>query len=1166
MKIQAMFKDDINRKINGVVKVDQKENDVLIQELNEYVITRELKKHFITFFSNYVESFSEYTADIGVWISGFFGSGKSHFLKMLSYLLANREVDGVKTVERFKDKFAPETFALIERAAKIRTDTILFNIDIEGSINKDKTAVLRVFAKMFYTYLGFYGEDLKLAKLEQFIDKQGKTAEFRRVFEDKNGAPWLEVRDTYAFLEDDIIATMQEVLGMSEQSARNWFNSSETVETSIAQLVSEIKDYVDSQPQDFRLIFMADEVGQYVGGDTNLLINLQSLVEKIGSECRGKVWIICTGQEAIDEIIKARENEFSRIQARFKTRLSLSSSSADEVIQKRILLKTDAAAQDLSQVYAANESVLRNLFTFTTAVADIKGYASGEEFTKNFPFVPYQFILMQKVFAEIRKHGNSGTHLSGGERSMLSGFQEAAQKIEDKDEYALAPFYLFYDTVHTFLDSSIRRVIERCERAAIDRNGIEPQDVDALKLLYLVRYIDDVRATLDDIVILMADDIRLDKIIMRKQVSGSLKRLLDNNYIGQSGNIYNFLTDEEQDIQREINNTPVTAAEIVGRIADKIFGDIYTAKKFRYGKYDFAFDRMVDGQVFGTLTNDMLLRVLTVAADSVDKSELRLITESVGKVLVVLPAESNYYDYLERAMKIRKYVRRSSVAHLSKSVQDIIRAQNDEASNYETKVTFALDKAITDAKFYVDGEQIEIRNGDAKSKLDKALERLVAHVYSDLDLITTFAETDADIIANLRGTKATLAGTEPNKDAAAKIESYLDLQDKQKLPTTMSDLQERFQKKPYGWREIDIAAVVATLIYEQKVTIKYGGMTIQPDDPKLPDMLRKKSEIGKTSIAKRQAISAQKVREVREFLLDFFDDIVVPQDEDGLIAHIVKKFSGELEHFNALNEKYIGRKYPDQYKVNRAIALAKDILSQQKDNLALIQRVIDKQDDLYDMRDALQKVEEFFKNRVALFDKAIGYAQNLRDDLDYINKNDEATQALNQIRLITTIPDGGNFQYERIPQLNDQIAKLQAAHGKLLDDKRAELLEIVRQCLEEIHTLATDYPTAKNIANAADDFFDNKRRQISSFKKLALLDGLIPQIWQHKDDVISKMDAVINPPAKPARKIEDIQTLHRQYIFPAKVLKSEGEIDSYVENIRANMKQLLKGHDGIKIS
>ena len=168
MRIQSMFKDDINRKINGVVKVDQDESSVLVQELNEYVITRELKKHFITFFNNYIESFNETTADIGVWISGFFGSGKSHFLKMLSYLLENKEVQGVKTVERFRAKFAddPATFMLIDRATKGRTDTILFNIDIEGSINKDKTAVLRVFAKMFYNYLGFYGENLKVAKLE----------------------------------------------------------------------------------------------------------------------------------------------------------------------------------------------------------------------------------------------------------------------------------------------------------------------------------------------------------------------------------------------------------------------------------------------------------------------------------------------------------------------------------------------------------------------------------------------------------------------------------------------------------------------------------------------------------------------------------------------------------------------------------------------------------------------------------------------------------------------------------------------------------------------------------------------------------------------------------------------------------------------------------------
>ena len=1178
MRIERMFQEDINRKINGVVKVDQDASDVLVQELNEYVITRELKKHFITFFNNYGDSFQEKTADIGVWISGFFGSGKSHFLKMLSYLLENKEVQGERTVERFRKKFAddPATFMLIDNATKGKTDTILFNIDIEGSINKDKTAVLRVFAKMFYNYLGFYGENLKVAKLEQFIAKKGKTEEFRRIFEEKNGASWLESRDAFAFFEDDVVETLQQVLGMSESAAKNWFNGTETVETSIAQLVSEIKEYVDSQPADFRLLFMIDEVGQYVGGDTDLLINLQSLVEKIGSECEGKVWVVCTGQEAIDEIIKARENEFSRIQARFKTRLSLSSASADEVIQKRILLKTPEAERDLEQVYTENDSVLRNLFSFTDAILDIKGYNGASEFARNFPFVPYQFILMQKVFAEIRKHGNSGKHLSGGERSMLSGFQEAAQKIEDKDEYALAPFYLFYDTVHTFLDGSIRRVIERCERAAADGNGIESQDVDVLKLLYLVRYVDDVKANLDNIVILMADDIRLDKITMREQVRGSLDRLMSQNYIGRTGEVYNFLTDEEQDIQREIyRNTTVDTASIVERIGHMIFGDIYTTKKYRYGKYDFAFDQMVDTMTVGAATGGMRLRILTVATDAVEKSELRLMAESSGQAVVVL-SDTPYYESLENAMKIRKYVKQRNVAQLPKSVQDIIRDHQDEAGKFEITAAEELKKAIETAEFYVDGEHIEIKGGDAKSKLDQALEYLVTHVYSDLNLIRKNAETDADIVAVLTGADNMIPGTEPNRDAAAKVEEYLEMQHTRNLPTSMADVQSRYQAIPYGWKEIDIAAVVAQLIHDQKVTIKYGGATIQPTDPKLPDMLRKKSEIGRTSISKRQVVSIQKIREVREFLRDYFDEMDVPEDEDGLIAHIVEKFSDEQKHYEGLLSRYEGYKYPDKGLVSSAVDAMKDILSQQRDNTALIDRVIKKEDDLYALKDKMQNVESFFKNQVSLFDSAVKYESDLRVDLDYIAKNEEANKALNTIRLITMMPTGGNFNYARIPELNGLMATVREKHGAMLEEKRAELLEIVRQCMAEIHTAAGDDANARAISNKADTFFAQKKEQIAEIKVLALLDGLVPPMWQYKDEACDRIETLQKPPVvtppvtggqTPAPALKKvIKTIHRQAMFPAKTLESEADIDAYVEKVRTQMKQLLNGCDGIRLN
>ena len=1183
MLIQDMFADDINRKINGVIKVDQAADDVIEQELNEYVITRELKKHFITFFNYYGDAFDQPTADMGVWISGFFGSGKSHFLKMLSYLLENKEVKGIRSVERFRKKFVddPATFMLIDRATKGPTETILFNIDIEGFSNKDKTAVLRVFAKMFYSHLGFYGENLKVAMMERYIDQQGKTEEFRRIFEEKRGKPWLEMRRVFAFNGKFIIPTLMEVLDMSEEDARSWFNDKTATEISIAQLVEDMKAYVDTKPANFRLLFMIDEVGQYVGTDTDMLLNLQSLTEKIGSECEGKIWVICTGQEAIDEIIKVRADEFSRIQARFKTRLSLSSSSVDEVIQKRILKKKPEVAKKLEEVYEQNASVLRNLFTFKTDIVDIKkGYAGPLEFTENFPFVPYQFIIMQKVFAEIRKHGNSGKHLSGGERSMLSGFQEAAQKIQEKDEYALVPFFRFYDTVHTFLDGSIRRVIERCQKAADNGDGIEQQDVDVLKLLYLIRYIDDIPSNLDNIVILMADDIRVDKIIMREAVRGCLDRLMSQNYIGRTGDTYNFLTDEEQDIQREIRDTNVDTASIVERIAQMIYGDIFTTKKFRYGKYDFAFDQMVDGITVGVATGGMRLRFLTVATDAVEKTDYRLMAESKGNEAIVVLADTPYYESLESAMKIRKYVKQRNVSQLPKSVQKIISNQQDEAGKYELRAMTELQNAIEGAQFYVDGEHLEIKAGNAKSKIDQSLEYLVAHVYSKLDLITDNAGSDADIIAILTGAVTALPGMEPNRDAASAMEEYLEMQDAKKLPTSMADVQSKYSAIPYGWKEIDIAAVAAQLIYSQKVTIKYAGNTIQPDDPKLPDMLRKKSEIGKTSISKRKNISATMLRDVKEMLREYFDVMDVPDDEDGLIRFVTEKFSEQRYYYTSLDARYDGHKYPDRALVQEAIHLMDDVLSQKKDNIALIERVLKKEDALFDNKEAMSNgIENFFKTQVTVFDQAVQFENSLHDDLDRIAENEEAHKALNTIRLITMVQTGSKFNYTRIRELNPLMDTVRTAHDKMLEEKRAEVLETVRQCMEATHTAANSDSKASHLIEKSDRYFSQCKEKIAELKSLALLDAMFLPMCQYKDDTVSNIESVLAPPApkppvqptQPGKetapvKKKVVRAYNRQVVFQAKTLQTDADIDDYVEKIRSQLKQLLKSCDEIKLN
>ena len=1180
MKIQNMFQKDINRDINGVIKVSQNDDKSLRQELSEYIITKELRRHFRTFFDNYSKAIDYPTDKIGVWISGFFGSGKSHFLKILSYLLENKEVSGEKAMDYFKDKFDdPMMYATAVQCVSVPTESILFNIDIEGPITKDKTAVLRVFAKMFYNHCGFYGDDLKIAKLERFIEKQGKTEQFRAVFEEVNGAPWVETRDSFAFFEDDIVEVLQSVLGMSEQAARNWFNGEETNELSIAQLVADIKEYVDGKGKNFRLLFMVDEVGQYIGDDGDLMINLQSLVEEIGTRCTGKVWVMVTSQEAIDSVVHISGDDFSKIQGRFNTRLSLSSSSVDEVIKKRVLAKTEEADHLLHMVYDKEHAVLKNLYTFNNPVLDIKGFSDGAEFSATFPFVPYQFIIIQKVLAEIRKHGNSGKHLSGGERSMLSGFQEAAQKVQDKDENALVPFYLFYDTVHTFLESAIRRVIDRCQTAADNHDGLEQQDVSVLKLLYLVRYIDDIKANIDNIAILMIDDIRTDKIALRTSVSASLERLLSQNYISRNGDTYAFLTDEEQDIAIDIRNTVVDSAQVTASIAQTVFGEIYPAKKFKYGKYDFPYDQYVDETLNGSASGGMRLRIVTVASDYYGAPDQKLIMDSQvnNEAIVVLSNETPYFEELEQAMKIRKYVKQKNVSQLSESIQDIIRKRQQEARRLEERARGYIEKAIVGAKVVVHGEIMDIKAGNAKDKLDAALSGLVESVYSKLSMVNKFVDSDADILAIFNGTdneQAAFAGTgSNNEDALNEISQWLELQNTKMLTTSMGDVQRRYGAIPYGWREIDIAALVARLISQQKISIKYGGAIVGKNERRLVDYLRKKNEIDKAIVTRRIAPSEDLMRKSINFLRDYLGAMDIPSDEDGLIHFVLNTFEEKEKHYNGLLEAYKQVRYPEREVVENARNLVSDVLSQRKDNVAFLSRMVQKQDDLLDSVEDMEGVELFFKSQRPVYDEARRQMEKIRKERDYFATDADAQEVFRQISTILAMPK----PYDRIGELPELIRKAKAAYNNLLDIKRDEVLENVRQCMQDVHQLASESYNAMALQRQADDYFVGKREAAKEASSLTELDAMITQLLGYKDNICRRMEVMTadnhpqllkeNAPAGMSTlKPKKITSIRRYDLCTVKRLQSKEDIDKYVEGIREKLLKTLENCDGIQIN
>ena len=907
------------------------------------------------------------------------------------------------------------------------------------------------------------------------------------------------------------------------------------------------------------------------------MMNLQSIVEEIGDKCRGKVWVMVTSQEAIDSVVKVVGNDFSKIQGRFNTRLSLSSSSVDEVIKKRVLAKTEEADQLLRMEYDKEASGLKSLFAFDNPILDIKGFSNATEFSETFPFVPYQFIIIQKVLAEIRKHGNSGKHLSGGERSMLSGFQEAAQKIENKDENALIPFYQFYDTVHTFLESAIRRVIDRCQNAADAHDGLEQQDVDVLKLLYLVRYIDDIKANIENIAILMIADIHTDKIALRAQIADSLDRLLSQNYIARNGDTYAFLTDEEQDIATDIKNTSVDSAQIVQSISRTVYGEIYPSKKYKYGRYDFPYDQYVDETLNGSASGGMCLRIVTVASDLYGSGDQNLIMKSQvnNEVIVVLSDETPYFDELEQAMKIRKYVKQRNVSHLPESIQRIIRERNEEARKLEDHARSQIEKAIVDGRFYVHGEVLNLKSGSAKDKIDAAMKSLVESVYSKLNMVNQFADTDADVFSILNSPQDEITFTglgANNEDALNDISQWLELQNQKMLKTSMGDVQRRYQAIPYGWKEIDIAALIARLIVQQKIQINYGGAMVGKDDHRLVDFLRKRTEIDKAIVVRHIAPDETLIRKSVAFLREYLGAMDIPSDENGLIGFVLNTFETKRDHYKQLLDNfYAHNSYPEKEKMEEALELMNTILGQRKDNVALLKGMVQHQDDLLDLSEDMEEIEMFFKAQQLVFDTARKFLTNISRERDYLSADTDAQSAVSTISNILSMPK----PYGRIGELPELMQKVKTSYAALLDMKREEVNENIRQCMQDVHQLAGEARDAGTLLHQADDHFAAKREEVKTASSLTDLDAMSMQLLSYKDTICRRMEALhdtpqSNPSAQsgdaPAPRRLNIKTMRRYDLCAIKRLNSKEDIDHYIESIREKLYRALENSDGVQIN
>lgn len=1173
MKIHEMFCKDIERPISGVIKVGQDEKENIKQELEEYVVTGEINKHLGKFYNNYIKSIDGSTDKVGVWISGFFGSGKSHFLKILSYLLENKVVEGKEAIEYFDDKILDKIFLEeIRRAGKVDTEVILFNIDAKSPIagKSEEETLLKIFLKMFHNHQGFYGDSPGIAYMEKYLTEEGKYEKFKDEFRKLSGTEWEEKRRAFFFIRDHVVKALSISTGMTEDSAREWHkNGSKEFNIDIEGFAKEVKSYLDSKGKDTRLVFLVDEVGQYIGDNSSLMLNLQTIAEEFGIHCQGRAWIVVTSQEAIDELFKKiKDYDFSKIQGRFDTKLSLSSISVDEVIKKRILDKKDYVEEKLKQIYFEKSAVLRNLINFNGARADFIGYKDENEFAEVYPFIPYQFKLLQNVFEQVRKRGSTGKHLSEGERSMLSAFKESAIHYKDEEEGILIPFSAFYDTIYEFLNPSIRRVINDAENNPKLKD--DKFNIDLLKVLFMIKYVKELPANVDNLAVLMSKDIDEDKIALKEKIIKSLSLLSNEYLIQKNGDVYIFLTDDEQDVNKDIKETKVDDDIIRKELRGYVFDQFYDNKKYRYSEYyDFDFNKKMDERDHGRQTAPIGINVLSSLSDSYNVPEINLMfqTKDTGEMIIRLDESRDFVDELTEVLKVTEYTKTLNMDLLPENKQIIIMGKKSEERSRRQRVRDNLEHALKNATIYINGEKVDVKGGTVKERINNGMKILTESIYTKLSYIKKFIKNGdelQDIIStdfqqiNMDNTLVT-----SNDLAIKEVYDHIKFEDDMRKQIRVKPLLDYFSVKPYGWNELDILGIILTLLKDQKINLRYQGENLTTLTANLVQTITKSSEQDRIIVSIRQEIDEKLLKSVKAIIKELWDKTNIPEDEDGLSAYIKGLIENQIAEIENYLDRYEGRKYPGRSLLEKGLEYFEG-LQENIDNIVFFKELVEMEDDLLNWEDDMAYVRSFFSNQKDIFDNGLKIQNLYKENADYLNdeKVKEAYDSLTKV-----LED--HLPYGKIKNIPEYAKIIDEGINEILNKKKEESRKQVEEDLKYLD-LISDHPGVKQVTKESyQKIYKGLKENIESNTEILKIEGIKSRSFSFRTDyeqqILREIDEYkppvidpVDPQPVPERKAKQIKLKDLTNI---RNLKSEAQVDVFIQELAKALKLELKKHD-----
>ena len=861
--VRDLIQRDIGVTVEGVVKVFDRAS--LATEMREYVVTdkieEELKSIFDTF-THISETLRHGGASrdvMGMWVSGFFGSGKSHFAKVLGHLFQNTQFDDRGT-ERSIDVFAKHLsdtprgrdirLRLAELKANAETRAVFFEIKSRQPYGRPES-VGEIILSEFYRFIG-YSDNLYVAALEQRLDRRGLLGRLETEFETQFGIPWQSGagRDDTSTVRSRLAAVLPTVApsdypdqkaasqGLKDAFHLNWL----TPETIANELVAWVDAQEPTAGKSVHLVFVIDEMGTFIGDSNDRISELNSLAEMIGNKGKGKVWLIVTSQQDLEKVVDRTNFQptlVGRLNARFDLKAHLISDEINRVVSERILKKRPAREDILRSRYKRYQGAIAQL-------ADVKasrhlGLLNERAFIDAYPFLPHQIRLAQDIFEAL-----SGFRISGGVRSMIAVVMETLQDIANEDVGVIVGFDQIFDAVENDLlsqeylgASGVRAIYESDERVP----GIAVSPARVLKVLWLLQRVTWVPRIPETIAKLLVRDFVTEVPALRESVEKTLAALREAGYVSrdEATGEWKFLNERERSIEQAIQEMvrwggprSISLATVRRTSQQMCKEDLLTKKRLAnftvtYGAtmVPFAYGVRVDGEAVDTAP-ELEVQFITPLAPG-RSSEVEGIRRQnqaggakgrtvwcVAEAPDALEARLKRYEALAKVTGDRRFV-----DDASRDTQDALSEKRKERDELRGALNRDIERAFLRGSLFYRGQEIDLEgDSDLKGLISKALTTVIPSVYPRFAIADRSYEFAKQLKALMNPTTSNLAGVAPDlglfdtqgslrRDSALvgqALEVLRDIEDEGGEPTGAALLDAKdakgfkgFSRAPFGW-------------------------------------------------------------------------------------------------------------------------------------------------------------------------------------------------------------------------------------------------------------------------------------------------------------------------------------------------------------------------------